>query len=383
MFDNLLAKGFTLFAQVMVKIQPIWDKYKALIGLVVGVLLGWLILGWWLFPVGWSDASPGHLHARYRSAYLAYASEEFYRTGDVTLLQSRLGLDLATNKDVRVKDIPWLADQTQLQKDLATAVNGAPQWGLDNYLSSLTGLEQISVQNPDALFAVEAPATEEEATTTTTLATAVKTIGIAAGVLLVIGAAGLGWYVITGRNRATPAEDERLVAQRDAAPAGTAQGFDEDGQPVKSFSTPYVLGDDYFDPSFSIEIGADFLGECGIGISETLGAGDPKKVTAFEAWLFDKSDIRTVTKVLASEYAYRDEDLRAKLQPKGDVVMMRPGEEIILETSALRVKARIKELEYAQGANLPPNSFVQKVNFELQAWVKQADELIGLEEDYV
>ncbi len=149
----------------------------------------------------------------------------------------------------------------------------------------------------------------------------------------------------------------------------------EGDRPVKSFSTPYVLGDDYFDPSFSIEIGADFLGECGIGISETLGAGDPKKVTAFEAWLFDKSDIRTVTKVLASEFAFNDPDLRAKLAPKGEVVMMRPGEEIVLETSVLRIKARIRDLEYAQGASLPPNSFVQKVNFELQSWVKQGDEV--------
>jgi hypothetical protein len=59
--------------------------------------------------------------------------------------------------------------------------------------------------------------------------------------------------------------------------------------------------------------------------------------------------------------------------------MLSPGQEITLETSALRVKARIRELEYAQGASLPPTSFVQKVNFEIQAWVKQGDEL---EEDF-
>ena len=50
---------------------------------------------------------------------------------------------------------------------------------------------------------------------------------------------------------------------------------------------------------------------------------------------------------------------------------MHPGEVIVLETTSLRVVARITELEYAQGSNLPANSFVQKVNFELQAWVKQ------------
>jgi hypothetical protein len=44
-------------------------------------------------------------------------------------------------------------------------------------------------------------------------------------------------------------------------------------------------------------------GECGVGISETIGVGDPKKVTAFEVWLFDKNDIQTVTKVLMSAHA--------------------------------------------------------------------------------
>ncbi len=36
MFDKLLAKVFTFFAQVMVKIQPIWDRAKVPIALIVG-----------------------------------------------------------------------------------------------------------------------------------------------------------------------------------------------------------------------------------------------------------------------------------------------------------------------------------------------------------
>ncbi len=104
-----------------------------------------------------------------------------------------------------------------------------------------------------------------------------------------LGAAGIVWYLVASRNRGAEAtkhapEGASVTTMATQVGVPTAEG----DRPVKSFSTPYVLGDDYFDPSFSIEIGADFLGECGIGISETLGAGDPKKVTAFEAWLFDK-----------------------------------------------------------------------------------------------
>jgi len=83
MFDTLLAKAFTLFAQVMVKFQPVWDKYKLLIVFLIGVLIGWFALGWGLFPIEWTDATPGHLRADYRAAYLAFSAEEFYRTGQI------------------------------------------------------------------------------------------------------------------------------------------------------------------------------------------------------------------------------------------------------------------------------------------------------------
>ncbi|MBN1247168.1 MAG: hypothetical protein JXC32_05885 [Anaerolineae bacterium] len=376
MFDTLLAKGFTIFAQAMVKIQPIWDKYKALISLVVGILIGWFVIGWGLAPVEWTNATPGHLREDYKSAYLAYASQEYYNTGDLALLENRLGLDLP-----KARTVPWLADDELLQQDMETAINKAPQYRLENYLSALNGVQQIAATEQGIAAPEEAlPAEGEESEVgATPLARLLRIVAIAAVALLVIGAAGIIWYLLTSRKAgAAPKREARAKQPRVAVPE-PGVGVVEGQEPVKSFSTPYVLGDDYFDPSFSIEIGNDFLGECGIGISETIGAGDPKKVTAFEAWLFDKSDIRTVTKVLASQYAFSDPDLRSKLEPKGDIVMLSPGQEITLETSALRVKARVKELEYAQGASLPPMSFVQKVNFEIQAWVKQADEL---EEDY-
>jgi hypothetical protein len=383
MFDNLLVKGFTIFAQGMVKVQPIWDKYKVLIGLVVGLLLGWFLLGWTLFPIQWTDASPGHLHARYRSAYLAYATDEFYQTGDLTLLQSRLGLDLAQTKGVNVRQIPWLADEDMLAEDLQMAANNASQFQLQGYTSSLNRAAQTAINNPPALFPGRAPVATADAAAATPLSTVLRVAGALAVVLLVVGAGGVGWYLFSGRRGSAVATEEQILSSRGPVPAGVVTGVITGDRPLKSFNTPYMLGDDYFDPSFSIEIGQDFLGECGIGISETLGAGDPKKVTAFEAWLFDKSDIRTVTKVLASEYAYDDPDLKTKLEPKGDVVMMEPGQEIILETSALRVTARIRDLEYAQGSSLPAHSFVQRINFELQAWVKQGDELEGVSEDYI
>ena len=130
----------------------------------------------------------------------------------------------------------------------------------------------------------------------------------------------------------------------------------------------YVLGDDRFDMSNAIETpGGMFLGECGMGISETIGVGDPSKVTAFEVWLFDKNDIRTVTAVLMSEHAYRDLTLKAKLAAKGDAVSAQLNAVITLETASLRVRAKVVELEYGAG-QLPEKSFFQRLHVVMAAW---------------
>jgi len=138
--------------------------------------------------------------------------------------------------------------------------------------------------------------------------------------------------------------------------------------PLAQYVTTYALGDDRYDMSFSIETSTgDFLGECGVGISKTIGAGSPDKVTALEAWLFDKNDIRTITKVLMSEHAYNDPAIRAELAPKGDAILMKKGEVVSLLTQTLKVNVRIDDLAYGSGG-LPSNSFFQQVTIELAAW---------------
>ena len=137
---------------------------------------------------------------------------------------------------------------------------------------------------------------------------------------------------------------------------------------MAQFVTSYAIGEDYYDQSFSIETASgEFLGECGVGISEAIGVGDPKKVTAFEVWLFDKNDIRTVTKVLMTEHCFYDEALRAKLAPKGEAVLGEEGVIIELKTQSLQVQAKVIEMEYGED-DLPPNSFVNRLTIELAAW---------------
>src|SRR5262249_1083170 len=156
------------------------------------------------------------------------------------------------------------------------------------------------------------------------------------------------------------------------AAATTLVGTPAAGAPVAQFMTTYVLGDDLYDDSFSIDApDGSFLGECGMGISETIGVGDPKKVMAFEVWLFDKNDIRTVTKVMMSEHAFRDEALKSRLAAKGEPVLVQSGDVVSMETASLVVTARVVDMAYGGGA-LPPNSFFERLTIELAAFTKKA-----------
>ena len=124
------------------------------------------------------------------------------------------------------------------------------------------------------------------------------------------------------------------------------------------FEAEYALGQDDFDCSFSIESAeGDFYGECGIGIADVLASDGSQKVDAFELWLFDKGDIRTVSKMLVSEFAHQDESLSGKLNTKGELVPAEKGLVVELETLSLRVKATIRECRYADDGPRPSAYF--------------------------
>jgi hypothetical protein len=141
--------------------------------------------------------------------------------------------------------------------------------------------------------------------------------------------------------------------------------------PISQFMTTYMLGDDLFDDSFSVDSAAgEFLGECGVGIAETAGPGEPKRVNAFEVWLFDKNDIQTITKVVMSESAYHDVTTHDRLSAKGDPVLAEVDRPVILETAKLRLSARIVDLMYGDDPMLPENSYFNQVTLELAIWAK-------------
>ena len=86
-------------------------------------------------------------------------------------------------------------------------------------------------------------------------------------------------------------------------------------------------------------------------------------MTAFEVWLFDKDDLRTVAKVLTSDAAYSDTALRDKLSSRGDPILATPGAAFSLATSSLTVEARIVKAGYADDTH----SYFDRLTLSLTA----------------
>jgi hypothetical protein len=139
--------------------------------------------------------------------------------------------------------------------------------------------------------------------------------------------------------------------------------------PMARFFTTYTIGDDTYDDSFSIDTRyGTFLGECGMGVAETIGTGVPKKVTAMEVWHFDKKDIRTMTIVLMSESAFLDEALKGRLAARGSPVMTRPGMVLQLSTETLILHVYVRGMIYGIDESLPPSSFFDTLQVEMAVW---------------
>ncbi len=134
----------------------------------------------------------------------------------------------------------------------------------------------------------------------------------------------------------------------------------------------YVHGDDQFDEDFAIN-GAmgELIGECGASIADRLGLDTPARVSALAVWVFDKNDFQSTTKVLLSEYAYREPTIRSKLTARGEPVLAQNNGVIEVLTSTLRVHIQVTGLQYNADGN-PPNGYFDRVTLNFTVYRRSA-----------
>ncbi len=322
------------------------------VGLIIGVLLGWLGIGWGLWPVRWTDAQSYDLAPEARAQYVALVADSF-----------RLDKD-------RARAQQFLAGWNDEEKKQALA-DARQKYEAEARPDKVQAIEDLSIALGLGLPAAVSP-TPTPPTPKAGLLQRLRVPCLTLVALLLVLV--LGWIGLRVALRRRTAARPPTAEVRPARPVPVAEEWEGVGQPpLGHFITTYQLGEDTYDESFSIETPmGEFLGECGVGISETIGPGDPDRVTAFEVWLFDKSDIRTVTKVLMSRHAYQSDSLRARLAPKGEAVLAQVGVPFTLNTSGLQVQATVTELVYGSG-ELPPESFFSRLTIELVATARASD----------
>jgi hypothetical protein len=315
------------------------------VGLVIGLLIGWFAIGWGLWPVSYVDGEARHLRSDLQTEWLKMTIQSFEKTRDIDKALARWD-SLGEGGE---------AVLNQLRTD--------PE--MDVQLVN-TFAELVTADISDVLPAGDETPAEKGGINLRLLIISVCGLG-----LVVVG--GLVFFLLIrkkgGKSDKPTAMSESQRMNREADKTDfAADGYDV---PIAQFMTTYKLGNNFYDDSFSIDSPAgEFLGECGVGVSETIGVGDPKKVTALEVWLFDKNDIQTVTKVIMSENGFGDSELRQKLSAKGDPVMARIGDQVDLETATLLLAARVVDMEYASGA-LPDKSYFDHITIELAVWPKE------------
>ncbi len=326
-----------------------------ILGIVLGLLIG-VLYAWVVQPVEWVDGTPADLREDLRVDYLRMAVDSY---------ASNLDADLALE---RFEALGEFGTET-----------------LDLVGQTPAEVDPSAIQKFQALLAVEEPAGDEEDPETES--TDSSSNSVASSLILPVCGATLGLGALLAlalfirkrlEGREAVVVDDVFEAPVDEIPFDTPAAFDApepmevaSEQALATFRTTYTIGDDLYDDSFSIESPAsgDFLGECGVGIAEAIGVGEPKKVSAFEIWLFDKNDIQTVTKILLSGYSNKDEESRTRLAAKGDPILAESGEVVVLDTASLQVEVRIVDMSYGSGA-LPAESFFERMTIELKAIAK-------------
>lgn len=334
----------------------------AIIGaFVIGLLIGWFILGWLVFPVTYSDALLADVRAEDKQLYLEAVAQAYQADPNQAVTLQRLKA-LGTQKEV---------------EDLAAQV---AQRAMDN--GNVTTANQIYAMASGLGISVPAPGGAASAPTQPSPAATEQPAGgeggglwrALLGLLILGGGVALAIWLLRRSRRAPegelapaeqePASEPMAYQPPPAEPAPAARGpvsaAAAPGPLLREYTATFVPGDASYDETFSIEApGGGYLGECGMTFSEMIN-GDPARITAMEVWLFDKSDIRTVTKVLMSDYAFGNPALREKLASRGDAILARPGEMFVLDAQTLRLEGQIKELEYAEG-DAPPRAAFRRL----------------------
>jgi hypothetical protein len=381
---------------------------------LLGLFIGWWIIGWWFWPVTYTNALPPDLRSEEKGQYLQMVADSYAQTGDLKTAQDRT--------------LTWSKDQ--LGRDLATvqarlAADGVPIQA-ENAQRLASALGVAGAQPAPA----PTPAASEQPSLFQRFCPAVLWILLAlAGIALLVWLYSQ-WRLRSGKPAPPPApaprsapsawpaspptspvdeiagaeegrwdEPDRIPETEDdfdqaptvwepvsassadveptsrgastsapvaAAAAGAAARGESPTQPetaaghvaapkytkVGEFLATYNAGEPDYDEGFDIKDTSDaVVAMCGLGLMSPVGRGSDQ-AAALQVWLWEKSDQFTQVQVLMSENAYKDTALREQLAEEYPSLPIRQGTEFDMQTHGFLLHGIVERIIYEEGEEI-------------------------------
>ncbi len=176
------------------------------IALLAGILIG-LIIGWWIWPVKWTNTYPSDLRANERNEYLAMVAESYAANNDLALAKKRL--ESWSRED--------LADHLQNAQEQALSTDARRAQALEKLISALN----LEVSPPP-----QQPVGQPISAEPSAFLQALRTVCVA-GVWLLLVALGvvLFWFLFQQWRKYQQRAGKPLLSPE--PPRGT-RGFDEE-----------------------------------------------------------------------------------------------------------------------------------------------------------
>lgn len=307
----------------------------------LGLVAGWLVLGWWLAPPPVTDATPAQLAPAWRTLYVQTAADAFVRESNDL---SRAGLRLNT------------FSQTELAAVFAELLQADPNANAvsQNNVTELAAALAISpTAATAAVAAAAAPASAAAAGTTGTSSTGwIRWLALLIAALALLGAGA--WLVrralgsagtgAGGGPAAMPAEDDFGSTRAAARGRGSAPAW----RPGRLYlddtiTTRYRAGDEPFYQSYLVHDERGVLVGSVSMQSQRIGS-----VNTVDIWLVerdnDAAEGETPLVTFAAQAAVADSIFRARLSDR-QLVAATPGAHALLESPHILLDIRVRTVE--------------------------------------